>query len=1424
MPQETYQEWKRKREEQRQTSFQQWKAERPIPSEVAKPEPSGFLLSLLDKILIGQYISAGIAREMLKGGMLPEQIPAAAWRGIRERASYQEIAEQLGLPTKPLFREFVPPWLPTPSPAAIAGLAGDIFLDPVTYLGIGATKALWGKGAQEVAERFGIRFAGKAIPGLTVPKAGPTYQAALRALEAIRARPTLQALRGAFGAIGRPVGVVAEKWAKYLPMARAYRDIRRFRELEHLKSVMKIAKGVLPEERIAIQHALERPFIYTRSIKEIKELIPIRKEVWEQVSIKTMPWADRVQKLDQAIEQAVKQYDNIIKPVAEDLAKGARETAGLTKEFDLFRRIKELGGIAPSPTGAWKSEYRETVPLFLKNKAGQPLDDIAASLGMDVRELLEAIASRQRAGLINWRSFESEAAQLLEEAGHSGFLKASDRLFRLNELRDRLAEMAIARGPKISQERVQRFITEMVEQPRLIEIITKVPRLEPRLEARRKEIAEIYRRMVPEERVRGFYPRPVHRYAPHIKVEAKSPWLRFSKARTIEGTLEDVRQRYGIQIFEEDAYKALALRRIAHERAILTHDFVYNVLDDPDIARPFIKGARIGKDEMLVVPRAKLMFQPALREVPIREAKKALAKKLPKPPKAPDYTLGLDDFLEQINPEKVEQLSLLPGRPVAWIVPKGIVEHINKIGQRFIRDESTMAILQGYDRVLGVWKLWATAMRLPFHLRNFISNYWNNSLDLGVEAFDPKLNTLAWRVLRAGSLPKEQRLAQKIALGKKLWNLDELYQLSLEKGVVNTGWLGADIPYYLTAELNRLAQTGTERAFWAALPVSQQFIVARAMRNLGLNIENHARTLNFIGNLRKGLSIDDAVAHVKKFLFDYTELTPFEANALRRVVPFYCVSEDTECLTKKGWRKYDQIEIGEEILTYNLAKKSLEWKPTQNIFSADYRGHLFEFLGETIDILCTADHKFVTDKGLKEARDIGYNDRIPLNGDYQVSDYPIEDRLLSLIGWIATDGYARNKSTNSWEYVIYQKKEPYLSEIKNLLEPSNYSVSVHPQSGTSCLYIKNPLKNQIQRHYRSKEDLVPLVLRLSKRQLFTLKEIMFKAEGNLACKDSTKEFSHLAQEDLDIKTAFQLILLLTGGNSYLAQKGIYLKKKKVAKAFRPKVVWYEGKIWCPKTENETWIMRRSGKIIPTGNTWLRKNSALQLDYLLKKPGQYAALAKVPEFARYISQAPVEQLPDWAKDQFMIRTPWTNREGNPLFISPDLPPEDLEFFETIPGLSNDMKKAWSKHLLARLSPLIKVPLEWITNYNAFFASWRYPGRTVRAPWWVSRLPQALQERLGVTAEKGEKRIPAETAWLVQQLPPAYDIERFLGAIVEPTPRAPEYMTRYLTGLRIYGIPTKPVPGRSFAKWKEARSKERQKTYQEWKMQRVTPLTK
>jgi len=61
----------------------------------------------------------------------------------------------------------------------------------------------------------------------------------------------------------------------------------------------------------------------------------------------------------------------------------------------------------------------------------------------------------------------------------------------------------------------------------------------------------------------------------------------------------------------------------------------------------------------------------------------------------------------------------------------------------------------------------------------------------------------------------------------------------------------------------------------------------RLNQMFGQKMENNGRMAHFIQKRLDGLDAGSSAASVKRFLFDYTELTPFERDYLKAVIPFY---------------------------------------------------------------------------------------------------------------------------------------------------------------------------------------------------------------------------------------------------------------------------------------------------------------------------------------------------------------------------------------------------------------------------------------------------------------------------------------------------------------------------------------------------------
>ena len=88
------------------------------------------------------------------------------------------------------------------------------------------------------------------------------------------------------------------------------------------------------------------------------------------------------------LDKEIQGANNYLGGVRKEVTQAAKAAQ---KEGDIFGYVKSRGGIKPSPSVS--GEYNESIPLALKNKNGMALDELAAEMGMDSRQLLDALNS-----------------------------------------------------------------------------------------------------------------------------------------------------------------------------------------------------------------------------------------------------------------------------------------------------------------------------------------------------------------------------------------------------------------------------------------------------------------------------------------------------------------------------------------------------------------------------------------------------------------------------------------------------------------------------------------------------------------------------------------------------------------------------------------------------------------------------------------------------------------------------------------------------------------------------------------------------------------------------------------------------------------------------------------------------------------------
>lgn len=173
-----------------------------------------------------------------------------------------------------------------------------------------------------------------------------------------------------------------------------------------------------------------------------------------------------------------------------------------------------------------------------------------------------------------------------------------------------------------------------------------------------------------------------------------------------------------------------------------------------------------------------------------------------------------------------------------------------------------------------------------FHVRNIIGNTFNSWMEIGKEVVNPKKVKIAQDILRGknGSL--------------KGINYKDIMNQAQLQGVLSTSFHTDNISKIdtianMTAEnMDRVMKTGKEVSPFDKLssynPLdADNFLLYKANRKVGGVIEENAKMVNFITHLQEGKSFREAGDLTNKVLFDYSDLSYFEKNFMKRIIPFY---------------------------------------------------------------------------------------------------------------------------------------------------------------------------------------------------------------------------------------------------------------------------------------------------------------------------------------------------------------------------------------------------------------------------------------------------------------------------------------------------------------------------------------------------------
>lgn len=269
----------------------------------------------------------------------------------------------------------------------------------------------------------------------------------------------------------------------------------------------------------------------------------------------------------------------------------------------------------------------------------------------------------------------------------------------------------------------------------------------------------------------------------------------------------------------------------------------------------------------------------------------------------------LDDvgktFAEKVGVELPEAVTKLNPSLKGLKFAQEIADEVTRVIPKYISPDDVGEFGRLFNKVQNTWKKWTLAPFPKYHLRNMVGNVWNNYL---ADVVDPRVYRKAAALQgyrKYGKVGGKRQVASLKALRAArvtTREADDIIASAEKTGVLGKGWFGADIEKAIEQEFEateglvrgilRRVRGGKGVAGKAkavgkeVLQFPRRLLVGKGMA-VGSTIENNARLAHFVDRLNKGDDALRASQSVKKYLFDYGDLTHFEKQTMKRIFPFF---------------------------------------------------------------------------------------------------------------------------------------------------------------------------------------------------------------------------------------------------------------------------------------------------------------------------------------------------------------------------------------------------------------------------------------------------------------------------------------------------------------------------------------------------------
>jgi hypothetical protein len=343
----------------------------------------------------------------------------------------------------------------------------------------------------------------------------------------------------------------------------------------------------------------------------------------------------------------------------------------------------------------------------------------------------------------------------------------------------------------------------------------------------------------------------------------------------------------------------------------------------------------------------------------------------------------------------------------------------------------------------------------------------------------------------------------------------------------------------------------------------------------------------------------------------------------------FCADEETEILTRRGWKRFDQVLVGEDVMTLNHDTDMAEWQPALDVHTFQATDQtLLSMEGKAHSSLTTLNHRWPVQHRVTSSSSSRIEKRVVLSEDLTGSDRVIcaadvanlpnaakyQSSFVELVSWFWTEGHLMEGGSVSISQSDSVNPD-YVARIRGALTDLYGAPLASLRNGGQSLpqpAWRESVDSDVTRFYLNRTASLELLqvfvdpsvkvvdpqfvasLTLDQLQLFIDVSLMADGSEQNGCRVITQS----VRERLDpFQMACSLLGMRTslrktavgGSGAYAGREFWILSIKDRRPLFAPvksvrSEVQYTGTVWCPRTANGTWFARRNGQVYFTGNT------------------------------------------------------------------------------------------------------------------------------------------------------------------------------------------------------------------------------------------------